>query len=83
VKCYCQKCGKYYSGTQRAGGHCTVCHWSFSSMSVGDAHSVKVESGGWRCLTPEEMTAKGWQVDATGTWRGKPRPVQEGWPQQR
>jgi hypothetical protein len=30
-----------------------------------------------RCLTPEEMTLKGWQMDEKGRWRDPSRPVSE------
>lgn len=64
------KCGRKYPGSDRSGGHCATCHLSFASQTGFDKHRVgqfenraagKVNTR--RCLTSEEMQAKGWTVD--------------------
>lgn len=74
LDCRCPHCQRRYNGSDASGGHCTICHWSFRSMSTGDAHRVGPfePPGQRRCLTPEEMTAKGWTCDEHGTWRAAP-----------
>lgn len=57
---------------------CTACGEAFNSSSVFDRHRV----GGWqgrgadrRCLSPSEMRARGWTINAHGYWieRRQPR----------
>lgn len=49
--------------------HCTVCHETFRSNYVGDRHRVgEFEPDTRRCLTPDEMRARGWVPDARGRW---------------
>lgn len=63
--------------------HCGVCHRTFGSTTIGDAHRVplKVEedSSGRlrrvdhrnRCPTEQEMLALGWSINPkTRAWRG-------------
>lgn len=66
----CHRCGRKYPGADRNGGHCPTCHLSFASQTGFDKHRVgqfenrttgKVNTR--RCLTPAELTAKGWTVD--------------------
>ena len=62
--------------------HCGICHETFASPSLGDAHRVAAilsDSGRRasylnRCLPPDEMAALGWHLDQFGKWR---RPKRE------
>lgn len=59
---------------------CGECKEPFQSQGLFDAHRVgrfepptkppKQDPGPRRCLTPDEMRAKGWRHDGR-TWRGK------------
>jgi hypothetical protein len=51
--------------------HCSACDEYFNSVSVFDRHRV----GNWlndganrRCLTIDEMVARGWSINANGFW---------------
>ena len=51
--------------------YCPTCREPFQSQSLFDAHRVgKYDPDERRCLTPDEMRAKGWRHDGR-TWRGK------------
>ena len=50
---------------------CAACGKYFSRSSVFDKHRTGDYGGGRRCMTTEEMGAKGMRADATGVWRGK------------
>jgi hypothetical protein len=51
--------------------YCSVCGEPFQSQGLFDKHRVgKYDPDERRCLTPEEMRAKGWRFDGR-TWRGK------------
>lgn len=65
-------CGARWGGLRME--HCTVCHQTFSSPTLGDAHSVGKDVMQKRCLTPDEMTAKGWRLVKT-VWRGPAMPA--------
>jgi hypothetical protein len=82
----CPDCGQAYSGAQRGGGHCHGgkyggCCQSFRSQRTADAHRTGPynPAGQRRCLTPDEMRAKGWTRDDAGMWRAAP-PQQPVWP---
>lgn len=70
----CGHCGKGYGN---GGGHCTGCHESFNSDTAFDKHRTGDYDTGRRCMTADEMTAKGmsknskdWWITATGGhWR--------------
>ncbi len=49
------------------GGHCSQCHESFTSDWVFEHHRVGAYEprDQRRCLTPDEMTAKGWVQRST------------------
>ena len=76
----CRTCGFSWSGLKIE--HCTVCHQTFSTTAVGDAHrigehGVKEGPDRRRCLTAEEFaelrTKKGsvrFQKNARGVWMG-------------
>lgn len=75
----CHQCGRKYPGSDRNGGHCMTCHLNFASQTGFDKHRI----GGFgnnatgkpntrRCLTPEELTAKGWTVDESHVVRMPP-----------
>lgn len=50
--------------------YCSVCGEPFQSQTLFDKHRVgKYEPDERRCLTPDEMQAKGWRHDGR-TWRG-------------
>jgi len=76
--CICPHCHQTYSGADSSGGHCVGgpyggCCQSFASDYAGDKHRVGPHGGGRRrCLTPDEMTAKGWTQDDMGAWRTPP-----------
>ncbi len=56
----CMVCGGMWTG--RKIEHCTVCHQTFSTTAVGDAHrvgshGVKTGPDRRRCLTADEFAA--------------------------
>lgn len=67
----CPDCERPYSGSDRSGGHCMACHLSFSSQGGFDKHRTGPHNprGLRRCMTPEEMTGKGWTVSDEGMVR--------------
>lgn len=67
-------CGRTWTGLHME--HCAAagCCQTFSGPTTGDAHRVG-KYPDRRCLTPDEMTARGWHKDRRGIWRGKPRAV--------
>ena len=77
-KSACPECGSTVLG---AGGHCRGgeyggCCQSFSSNTIGDRHQIGHFSppakGVYvprRCMTTEEMTAKGWHLNSKGAWQ--------------
>ena len=52
--------------------YCSVCKEPFLSQGLFDQHRVgKYSPDERRCLTPDEMRAKGWRFDEhSRTWRG-------------
>jgi len=69
----CSKCGKQWSGHKIE--HCVAanCHQSFASTTAGEKHRVgkhDVTEGPdrRRCLTPDEMLARGMVLNAVGLW---------------
>lgn len=65
----CGHCGATFAGRQN---HCTLCHETFASETAGDAHRVgPYDPPARRCLTPDEMTAKGLWIDDRGIWHGR------------
>lgn len=84
VDCVCQVCGAQFNGSDSSGGHCKGgtfggCCQSFRSMSGFDKHRTgRFEPNTRRCLTPDEMTAKGWARDEHGAWR-LPAPATNPW----
>lgn len=65
-------CGKSWGGLRME--HCTVCHQTFSGQTLGDAHSVGKDVMAKVCLTPDEMSAKGWRL-VKDVWRGAAMPA--------
>lgn len=61
----CAQCGRAYPTGER-GGHCTVCHESFSGDTLFDWHIIMTDPRG--CKTPEDMRAAGFIQRATGYW---------------
>ena len=53
---------------------CTACGEHFNRVSTFDRHRIGnyAKPGEWagdrRCMTADEMTAKGWRPNATGWW---------------
>lgn len=53
--------------------HCAACHQTFTGTSSGDRHrtgdhAISLGPKRRRCLTPEEMRAKGMTQNARGQW---------------
>lgn len=75
VDCWCQVCDAQFNGSDSSGGHCKGgdfggCCQSFTSLSGFDRHRTgRHEPNERRCLTPDELLAKGWTVDEAGAWR--------------
>lgn len=69
--CHCPDCDREFPGGDRAGGHCTVCHMSFTANAGFDRHRVGKYSEGRRCRTPDELLELGWSVSGDGNqvWR--------------
>lgn len=72
------RCGASWSGARIE--HCCACHESFSCESAGDMHRVgrhDVSTGPnrRRCLTVQEMLAKGMIPNARGVWMSRAREV--------
>lgn len=68
----CHACGQSWGGLSTS--HCTACHETFTSNSVGDQHRVGSFADldgpdARRCLTPDEMRAKKWVRREAG-WGG-------------
>lgn len=81
--CTCPDCGQGYSGADRSGGHCRGggyggCCQSFASNYAGEKHRTGRYDAQRRCLTPDELTAKGWTQDESGAWR-TPAPANNPW----
>ena len=74
----CPDCDRAYSGSDRSGGHCMSCHLSFSSNGAFDGHRTGSFAQRRRCLTPEELTGKGWTVSDEGMVR-LPAPKSSPW----
>jgi hypothetical protein len=51
---------------------CTACQEYFNSESAFDAHCYGSYVGIRRCLTPEQITEKGFVKNAGGYWVTKP-----------
>jgi hypothetical protein len=47
---------------------CTACGEFFNRVSTFDKHRVGQIGVDRRCLTPEEMRANGWRLNAAGFW---------------
>lgn len=65
------RCGAEWTGLRME--HCTVCHLTFSGTTAGDKHrvgdhAVFVGPDRRRCLTVEEMWAKGMTQNKRGVW---------------
>lgn len=81
----CGTCEQDYNGSDSSGGHHRGgpyggCCRSFGSMTSFNRHMVgpRTPDGYLRCLTPDEMTAKGWTLDERGAWRTPP-PASSPW----
>ncbi len=61
-RCQCAACGEYFNSDTPFGRH-----------RVGSYAKPGEWQGNRRCLTPAEMTAKGWQPNAAGFWITQPR----------
>jgi hypothetical protein len=81
----CGKCDATW--TNQRTEHCMGCHQTFASTRAGDAHRVGPHDpaeGGRRCLSPEEMVARGlWATLRNGVqiWHG--RAAKDGVPHRR
>lgn len=63
-------CGTTWTGLRLE--HCAAagCCQTFSGTILGDKHRVGHHGVDRRCLTPDEMRAKGWHQDDRGIWHG-------------
>lgn len=82
----CLDCGGRFSGSDRAGGHCRGgkyggCCKSFRSLGGFDKHRTGPHEDR-RCLTSEELLAKGWTCDGDSIWR-MPAPATSPWKEPR
>jgi hypothetical protein len=75
----CPECGARYS--PRSGGHCRGgayggCCQSFAGDAVAGSHRVGPYDppDARRCLTPQEMQAKGWHLGKRGWSMSAPMP---------
>lgn len=63
----CSGCEQVWSGVERA--HCKSCHKTFNSVYAFDKHRTGTyEPCTRRCMTTEEMEAKGMCLNADGYW---------------
>lgn len=65
------RCGASWTGLRIE--HCTACHETFTGTTSGDRHrvgdpAIYVGPKRRRCLTDEEMRAKGMAQNARGQW---------------
>lgn len=61
-RCQCPSCGLLFSSVRE-----------FDRHRVGDYAKPGQSQGNRRCLTVEELEARGWQTNARGFW-SQPRP---------
>lgn len=59
------RCGATWAGKRIE--HCTACHETFTGTTAGDAHRTGPFADR-RCLTPDEMAAKGLGRNVRGHW---------------
>ncbi len=71
LDCHCAECDRDFPGSDRAGGHCVVCHMSFTSNSGFDRHKTGTYDTGRRCKTEAELTEANWSCsdDGNKVWR--------------
>ena len=67
----CHKCDSTIIGYRPE--HCTICHETFNGTYAGDMHrvgdhGVKTGPNRRRCLTVDEMEAKGMKRNRLGYW---------------
>ena len=55
---------------------CPACGQFFNRVSTFDKHRVGAYDGNRRCLSPDEMSGKGWALNSAGFWITAPRAVQ-------
>jgi hypothetical protein len=53
---------------------CGACHQYFNSNSAFSQHRIGKHGEDRRCLTPEEILAKGWTKNSAGFWIMEARP---------
>lgn len=61
---------------------CTGCNQYFNSNEAFDKHRTGKHGVNRRCMTPDEMIAKGMILPEDGFWRGSPQP-KERWKNER
>jgi hypothetical protein len=54
---------------------CRGCSQYFNSNFAFDKHRVGEHGHNRRCLTPDEMSAKGMSLNSDGFWVGKSMPI--------
>jgi hypothetical protein len=63
----CRDCGATWTGKRIE--HCTVCHQTFTGTKAGDKHRTGTYVPlARRCLTADEMRAKGMAQNQRGQW---------------
>lgn len=58
---------------------CPACGEMFNRVSTFDKHRVGTFGVDRRCLSPEEMAAKGWRVNDRGFWLTEARALPAAW----
>lgn len=69
-KGHCLRCGAEWNGHLVC--HCSLCHLTFTAVGGFDVHRTGRDDAR-RCLTPDEMTGKGYEPNEDNQWR-KPAP---------
>lgn len=72
LDCHCGECDRAFPGSDRAGGHCVVCHMSFTSNSGFDRHKTgSYDDNSRRCKTEAELSEANWSCsdDGNKVWR--------------
>lgn len=77
--CHCHTCGRDYNGSQSSGGHCTVCHRSFTSQTGADRHRTGSYAGGRRCKTDQELLDAGWSTTGPDDNQWRMKGADTGW----
>ena len=58
---------------------CTACGQFFNRVSTFDKHRVGTLGASRRCLSVDEMAAKGWRLNDKGFWLTEARALPAAW----